>query len=90
MNGIPTLRSKAVPVSSRGRYSGAIKEASCSLSEIIKLLRSETGITGITKFKRSLYSGGIRKAQCKQILDLPSLFVTFDISIKRNYKGSNL
>ena len=31
MNGIPTLRSKAVPASSAGRQFGAIKEALCSL-----------------------------------------------------------
>ena len=43
--------------------------------EIIKHLSSETGISGITKSKRLLYSSGIREVECKQILNLHSLFV---------------
>ena len=43
--------------------------------EIIKLSSSETGISGITKSKGLLYSGGIREVECKQILNLHSLFV---------------
>ena len=57
---------------------------------IIEFLRSETGISGVSKFKRLLYGGGIRGPECKQILNHHSLFVTLDISIQRNYKGSNL
>ena len=35
----------------------------------IELPRFETGISGVPRSKRSLYSGGIGEAECKQILD---------------------
>ena len=57
---------------------------------IIELLRSETGISGVTKLKRSLYGGGIWEAECKQILNHHTLFVILDISIQRKLKGSDL
>ena len=38
---------------------------------IIELLRSEIGISVVTRFKRSLNGGGVWEAECKEILDLP-------------------
>ena len=38
---------------------------------IIELLRSEIGISGVTRFKRSLNGGGVWEAECKEILYLP-------------------